>query len=276
MKRFIALCSCTLASLALLAGCGDSITPSASVVADVQTLPGYETFFSPEQIAQVFSDATEVRDDGKTWPVSKDPVMTTFRMEDAPAAFKDRYQTFSVGGETRAYLNLGAPQDEAAQTRLLTNLEAVSTWKEILADNGKPLFADVYAIDKPGGSRVPDSVDGKAPADSREIHPLRMITKKGILTMTVDGEFSLTNSNGNILMDFNNTKDISIPIVGTLMKPGGFRMEFLAFPYKNGWLVYGGSPVQVEKFADQYDPAESTRMMTAMFRWLIQVSIVPL
>ena len=276
MKQFACFSSFLLAGLVALSGCGRKVPSTSSIFGVEDSAATYEQFFSPEQIDSVYSESTEVRPDGLTWPVSKDPVMTTFRMDDAPEAFKARYSSFSVGGETRAYLNLGRPQDEAGQARLIRNIEAVSTWKDILNDDDRPLFADVYGINKPGGTRVSDEVDGKAPADTPEVHPLRMVTKKGFLTMTVDGQYSLANAAGNIVMDFVNTKDIGIPVIGTLMKPGGFRMEFLAFPYKNGWLVYGGSPVRVEKFADQYDPAESTRMMTAMFRWLIQQSIDPI
>jgi len=245
----------------------DFDTSKHSEVSSV-TIPESSKLFSDEDIRKIYSEATAVNADGT--PASKAPIVSTFGPQEAPKYFNEQYSGYTHGSETRAFLNRGTAPDAAAQSGYITKLESISKWKTIKHADGVPVFVDAYALDSNTRKQTADQSDGYAPVPPGESHMLRMVLKKSFLTLEIDGWNVLTNSKGLISMSFRNSNNVNAPIVGAVIRPDGFKMDVYAFPYKNGWLVYGSTAVKIEKMARMYKPEMVSNIMTAMFNWLAQ------
>jgi hypothetical protein len=278
LKRNLPLLVTLGASLALLS-CGQrdsDQSPNELMSFSAGERASYpQNIFSPADIAALYSDATETRADGKIYPVSRMPNATTFAYSEATAEYKKTWGTFDFGAELKGYFNAGpASLFQYIAVRVIRNFETLSGWKTIKKSDGSQVFSDSFRIDE-ASKKIPDAVDGTAPATG-EVHLARLTVSMYGVKIPVDTQVILAREEDHISMKLLNLKSVTAPLLGTIVRERQLKINVDLYPHKNGWLVYGGSAVTLEKYKDQFDTNFTRDIMIGVFTWARERSILPI
>jgi hypothetical protein len=266
--------------LFLLGACGAPNTESRLVRPDEASIYSWKgqskaERFTQEQIDAVLSSATKVVN-GRVFPESKEPLKFLYNAANVPGPFKTEFGELTAGAEIRGYLNLGAPPSEIYQSRFLSNLEKISTWKNIKDTQGSPVFTDAFTTDV-GGQRIEDWSDGQVSGEG-EVHSasLSLDTNTPIGSLRVPSTVTMYNRGGEIQFDVTNYQEVRVPFLGTIINTGGLNIHVKAYPHGNGWLIYGASVVKLQKLENFMKPEDLVRYIDAMFSWIKEGTILPL
>lgn len=233
--------------------------------------------FSVQDIAGVYTEET-TNADGKLMPVSKRPNVKAFSNSDP--ALANEWGDYSVGGEIKAYLNLGYVPSPGFQDRLVRTLQTISDLKSIRTDSGKSIFVESYTIDE-RGLPIGDVITGKASPDGTlargflDFKPTKALPMNATLPINIIE--TIYNRDGVLQFELRNSAAVSVPLAGgTLVKSGMLRVHLKFYPHKKGWLIYGVSLVKIEKHPEALDPQAMAEIVSALFGWLKANVILPL
>lgn len=254
--------------LALSAGCGSNHRSGAEALTQASqdnrlAAPNtaWTRRFDQGQIDAVYS--SEVNQ-GK--PVSKPPVYVFFDNQNQAPDLAREFGPFNRAATLQAYINLDQDPLFLAPTRWIVAMEAISGWTKIRNTNGEAIFKEAYSID-PDGKRIPDEVNGELPPGGKT-HFGRVRMPVSVATLTADLQVQLEDNGSWLGTRIVNVRDIRAPLVGTIIKAGGFRIVLELFPYQKGFLVYGVTAARLDQFADQMTPEALGSQIGAILSWL--------
>jgi hypothetical protein len=246
---------------ARLKGTGSSLLGTNELTSTPDSSGSWSRRFTPEQINAVYSEDLE---QGK--PVNRPPLFSFFESQDQAPELAQEFGSFNRAAEIRSYLNLNQDPLFLAPTRWAVAMESVAGWTKIRNAKGEAMFRDAHSIDA-SGRRIPDSIDGVI-ADGDQIHSARVRIPVPVGSVNADLRVRLTDVGSVLTTSLINERPIQAPIVGTVIKAGGFRIVFEMHPYKKGFLVYGVTAAQLDKMADQMTPEALGDQIGAMLNWL--------
>ena len=231
--------------------------------------------FTAAELTSLLSAETEVVG-GKKFPKSKPTLKFVYGKNNVPEKFRAEHGVITAGAEMKGYLNMGAGISPVTQSRLVSNFEKISTWKTIKGPEDKVLFKDAFTTDATG-KKIPDWSDGVA-AETGEIHfaTLSLDTGTAIGALAVPVKVNIYNRAGLIQADVANVADVRVPLVGTLIKAGNFKIYLKSFPQAKGWYVYGSAVVKMEKLEDSIKPEQLGTYVDSFFTWLKTNTVVSL
>lgn len=227
---------------------------------------------STSELAKIYSNET-VTKAGRIWPVSKSSLRTLHMYNTSPDYFRKEWGVFTAGIETKGYINVGK-LSPVLHSRLVTNMEAVTSWNTILDQDGNRIFVDAYTTDS-RGNRIADQVDGRVQA-AGERHFARLILKKLGIKISMPTTIDIYEKDGTYQVDITNYQPVKAPLIGTIIQTGNFKVHMKLFAHLNGWAVYAASAVKLDKLESQLDPQELDRMVDAMYWWFVNNTVLPL
>ncbi|MEI8027765.1 MAG: hypothetical protein WCI18_15560 [Pseudomonadota bacterium] len=217
------------------------------------------------KVAALYTENSKVDESGKTIPLSKAPLWSVWKFNEAPQALRDEWKTGDVIAEVYGYVNLGTPSDAK---NVISLLERSSRFSKMLDEKGKPIFKDSYSTNK-DWQKVADTVDGKVTGDIETKQLILMVPLSESLVKDARMEISYSEKAGIVSAYMYNKVAISVPLVGVIADPYGlqFKMEF--YPYKNGILSYSSAVIKLKKFQDKFGNEVVGSFATSFFRWYI-------
>jgi hypothetical protein len=81
-------------------------------------------------------------------------------------------------------------------------------------------------------------------------------------------EIQIADHGNYLSAKLRNIREIRAPFVGTVVKPGGFRIFLELFPYNKGFLTYAVAAAKLEQFADKMTPEQLSAQVTSILNWL--------
>lgn len=255
-----------------MSGCGEAAKQNKTQFQLQSWKPQtWEQRISKSELEKIYSTATEERD-GKVYPKSNPPMTTQFKSNAAPSAFKAEWGELTAGTELKGYINTGYVVTSGWTTRLAKLTQTVSEWNNIKDPKGNSIFRDVSSLDS-DGNKSDDQNDGAVSADGRNFNlELSIQTPVGFVPMT--GVMTQYSRDDNFQLDLTNTREISLPIVGTLVKKNKLNVHLKFYAHEKGWVVYGASAVKMETQESAFNEKDLNRIMEGIFNWLLKNLIV--
>jgi hypothetical protein len=254
------------ASSMLVVGCGgisdSGVTAEKSISSQGTADPTpYARRFDAKQIAATYTN--EARNGV---PVNRPPLYEYFTQATQAPDLAREFGDFNSASVVRSYLNLNQDPMYLPPTRFVIALESVSSWTKIKDATGAQIFKEAYSIDA-AGNRIPDQVDGELPGGEQTQYG-RFKLPVSIATLTADMEIRIKDRGNYLSAELRNIREIRAPFVGTVVKPGGFRIFLELFPYNKGFLTYAVAAAKLEQFADKMSPEQLSAQVTSILNWL--------
>jgi hypothetical protein len=254
------------ASSMLVVGCGgisDSGLTAEKGISNQGTAEPtpYAKRFDAKQIAATYTN--EVRNGV---PVNRAPLYDYYTQATQAPDLAREFGDFNSASVVHSYMNLNMDPLFLPPTRFVIALEAISSWTKIKDATGAQIFKEAYTIDA-AGSRIPDQVDGDLPG-GEQTHFGRFKLPVSIATLTADMEIQIADHGNYLSAKLRNIREIRAPFVGTVVKPGGFRIFLELFPYNKGFLTYAVAAAKLEQFADKMTPEQLSAQVTSILNWL--------
>lgn len=254
------------ASSLLFVGCGgisDSGLTAAQDISSSSTADPtpYAKRFNAKQIADTYTN--EVRNGV---PVNREPLYEFYNQATQAPALAQEFGDFNSASVVHSYMNLNQDPMFLPPTRFVVSLESVSSWTKITDAKGVQIFKEAYTIDA-AGNRIPDQVDGQLPG-GEQTHFGRFKIPVSVATLTADMAIHTVDRGNYLSAELRNIREIRAPFVGTVVKPGGFRIFLELFPYNKGFLTFAVAAAKMEQFADKMTPEQLSAQITSILNWL--------
>lgn len=212
---------------------------------------------SEEDLSQIWTDALRVDEEGRYWPISKDPLISVYNRRKAPKKYKNN--SFHYVAELKGFVNLGKVPNECYEDLLWDTFNNPNIWRNIKYENGDPYFKKIKILE--------EYEDKKLLYISLYIYRI---------LFNIEGELSIRKEGENTLIHFENTKDIRLFLLGTIVKKGNISVDFKVSPYKKGWLMFGTKFLTVEKFHNLIDTDYIKTMLKTFYKGIMEYVILPL
>lgn len=274
LKKFL----CMLGTSTLITHC--AVEPSdnqSSVAATASIPPAWQISASDAEAIQ--SKDFEVKD-GKKWPVSKAFASTPYSGDKIPSALIDYLWPFtdrdvSVSLVEKGFLHTGVPINSNYEKSMISKFEALSTWVEIRAPYGDPVYTEAFTTDE-AGNRIADQVDGVISGNTETIHGrVKFNSPNSAVPMVLDVVMN-RSSDGALHIRIHNTKNVSMFPLGAIILENKMQIALDMYPYGNGWLMYTGALLKLQKFENaEIGPKIISFIVEGTMAWIKEKVVQP-
>jgi hypothetical protein len=252
-----------------LSGCGNSILDNEAASRSVElnldrSCERYNERFNDCEIERIYTDSTSTASSSR--PVQLKPILFSYPFKNAPEAVQNEWGFGYFIAGFKGFLNVGSNISGDDISGLISHLEQISGYRNLVLKNGKKVFTNSYNTDA-RWNKIPDGIDGEIEAGGEYFRAILNLKAKGF-GVSIKSGLSLTKDDFKIAAFLKNVRPVSVSLVGTVVKVDGVRILWEFYPYRNGFLVYGASVITPEKFKDDIARGFSTEFSEAVFNWL--------
>lgn len=188
----------------------------------------------------------------------------------APDSFVREFGDYTAAAVLKAFI----PVDDVngARTALITAMERVDRWSEIMRTDGRTFYSSVTPVDRDGNA-VAVSSDGKA-TEAGETRYIDVVSPQKIGETQTRLEVTVRAEDGRVVADVRNVIPVLAgfgPLAFPVMEVGGMTSHAEIYQYEGGALLYFATKglARSERLAREIGTDALEASVVGTYNWVI-------